>query len=68
MTSLEVVAASARAVGIDIRTEYPDAPVWTDSRNVGDFDIIMNTPLEDKVRHCRGPASVRFWTIEVSQN
>ena len=34
MTSLEVVAASARAVGIDIRTEYPDAPVWTDSRNV----------------------------------
>ncbi|NMB13214.1 MAG: ABC transporter substrate-binding protein [Firmicutes bacterium] len=44
MTSLEVVATSARAVGIDIRTEYPDAPVWTDRLQNGDFDIIMNTP------------------------
>jgi peptide/nickel transport system substrate-binding protein len=44
MTSLEVVAESARAVGIDIRTQYPDAPVWTDHRNTGNFDLLMNTP------------------------
>ncbi|NLK07351.1 MAG: ABC transporter substrate-binding protein [Firmicutes bacterium] len=44
MTSLEVVAASARAVGIDIRTEFPDAPVWTDHLQAGDFDLTMNTP------------------------
>ncbi len=44
MTSLEVVAESARAVGIDIRTEYPDAPVWVDRRNTGNFDLLMNTP------------------------
>ena len=44
MTSLEVVAASAREVGIDIRTEYPDAPVWTEHHQSGDFDIIMYTP------------------------
>ncbi|HHY99116.1 MAG TPA: ABC transporter substrate-binding protein, partial [Firmicutes bacterium] len=44
MTSLEVVAASARKVGIEIRTQYPDAPVWTDHRNTGNFDLLMNTP------------------------
>jgi peptide/nickel transport system substrate-binding protein len=44
MTSLEVVAESARAVGIDIRTQYPDAPVWNDHRNTGNFDLLMNTP------------------------
>ena len=44
MTSLEVVAESARAVGIDVRTQYPDAPVWTDHRNTGNFDLLMNTP------------------------
>ncbi len=44
MTSLEVVAASAREVGIDIRTEYPDAPVWTEHHQSGNFDIIMYTP------------------------
>jgi len=44
MTSLEVVAESARAVGIDIRTQYPDAPVWNDHRNTGNFDLLMDTP------------------------
>jgi len=44
MTSLEVVAESAKAVGIEIRTQYPDAPVWVDHRNSGNFDLLMNTP------------------------
>jgi len=44
MTSLEVVAESAKAVGIDIRTQYPDQPVWIDHRNTGNFDFLMNTP------------------------
>ncbi len=44
MTALEVVAQSARAVGIDVRTQYPEAPVWTDHRNTGNFDLLLNTP------------------------
>ncbi|HEX6972021.1 MAG TPA: ABC transporter substrate-binding protein [Limnochordia bacterium] len=44
MTALEVVAQSARAVGIDIRTEYPEQPIWNDHRNTGRFDLLLNTP------------------------
>ncbi|MEO0278183.1 MAG: ABC transporter substrate-binding protein [candidate division WOR-3 bacterium] len=44
MTSLEIVAESARAVGIDIRTQFPDAPVAYDHRMTGNFDLVMWTP------------------------
>ncbi len=44
MTSLEVVSSSARAVGIDVVTKFPDQPVWAEHRDSGDFDILMNTP------------------------
>lgn len=44
MTALEIVAQSARAVGIDVKTEFPEQPVWLDHRNTGNFDLLLNTP------------------------
>lgn len=44
MTALEIVAESARAVGIDVRTEFPEQPVWNDRLQTGNFDMILNTP------------------------
>ncbi|NLV90812.1 MAG: ABC transporter substrate-binding protein [Firmicutes bacterium] len=44
MTSLQVVASSARAVGIDVVTEFPEQPVWVDHRDSGNFDLLMDTP------------------------
>jgi peptide/nickel transport system substrate-binding protein len=42
--SLEIVAQSAKAVGIDIKTKFPESPVWTNDEQNGKFDIIMDTP------------------------
>lgn len=42
--ALEIVAQSAKAIGIEIRTKFPEAPVWTNDLQTGKFDIIMNTP------------------------
>ncbi|PMC36697.1 ABC transporter substrate-binding protein [Bacillus sp. UMB0899] len=42
--SLEIVAQNAKAIGIEIRTNFPEAPVWTNNRQTGKFDIIMDTP------------------------
>lgn len=42
--ALEIVAQSAKAIGIEIRTNFPEAPVWTNDLQTGKFDIIMNTP------------------------
>ncbi|MEJ9220059.1 ABC transporter substrate-binding protein [Paenibacillus glucanolyticus] len=42
--SLEIVAQNAKAIGIEIRTKFPEAPVWTNDLQTGKFDIIMNTP------------------------
>ncbi len=44
MTSLELASANARAVGIDVVTKFPDSPVWSEHRDCGDFDLLMNTP------------------------
>lgn len=39
--SLEIVAQSAKKIGIEIRTKFPEFPVWfTDVKN-GSFDIAM---------------------------
>jgi len=43
MTAVELAAQNATEVGIDITTEYPEAPVATSRRNVGDFDLIIWT-------------------------
>ena len=44
MSTLNIVQQNLRAVGIDVRTEFPDAPVWTDRVQRGDFDIAMQNP------------------------
>lgn len=48
MTSLEVVAQSCRAIGIDVQTKFPDQPVWADHRDSGNFDLLMNTPAGEQ--------------------
>ena len=42
--SLEVVAQSCRAIGMDVTTYFPEAPVWEQDRNNCSFDIIMDSP------------------------
>ncbi|HOQ68189.1 MAG TPA: ABC transporter substrate-binding protein, partial [Candidatus Atribacteria bacterium] len=44
--ALEILAQSAKAVGIDIETSFPDAPVATDKRQTGNFDMTMHTPSD----------------------
>ncbi len=40
-SALEIVAQSAQAAGIDLRTEFPDAPVVTTRMKNGDFDLAL---------------------------
>jgi len=42
--ALEVVAQSAKAVGIEIVVDFPDWGPYFNSMTTGEFDIIMNTP------------------------
>jgi peptide/nickel transport system substrate-binding protein len=43
--SLEIVAQSCNALGMDIQTYFPDSQIWQNDRNNGTFDILMyNTP------------------------
>jgi peptide/nickel transport system substrate-binding protein len=42
--SLEIVMQSAKKVGIELRTKFPEQPVWNNDMQTGGFDIIMNTP------------------------
>ncbi|MGI6566547.1 MAG: ABC transporter substrate-binding protein [Limnochordia bacterium] len=44
MVSLEIVAQCAQRIGLDIRTEFPEAPVRYDRMLHGSFDMTMNTP------------------------
>lgn len=41
MTALEIMAQSARAVGIELRTEFPQEPVVTSNLQYGNFDMGM---------------------------
>lgn len=42
--SLEIVMENAQAIGIELQTYFPDAPVWENDRQTGNFDIIMHNP------------------------
>jgi peptide/nickel transport system substrate-binding protein len=42
-TACEIVAKSAKEVGIDISTEFPQAPTAISRWQNGDFDLCMNT-------------------------
>lgn len=41
--SLDIVASGAKAIGIDISTKFPDAPVWSSSMQSGNYDMVMNS-------------------------
>ncbi|HZJ83324.1 MAG TPA: ABC transporter substrate-binding protein, partial [Clostridia bacterium] len=41
--ALEMVAAAGQEIGLDITTYFPEATVWTEDMQTGNFDIIMNT-------------------------
>ena len=41
MAALEVVSQSARQVGIEVRTEFPEAPVVTANVQRGNFDLAL---------------------------
>ena len=41
--ALEIVASSAQAVGIDIRTNFPEQSVWQTNQQNGNFDLTMNS-------------------------
>lgn len=42
-SSLAIVADSAKKIGIEIETYFPEASVWTDDYSTGNFDIMMNS-------------------------
>jgi peptide/nickel transport system substrate-binding protein len=41
--ALEIVASSAQAVGIDLRTNFPEQSVWQTNMQNGNFQLAMNT-------------------------
>ena len=41
--ALEIVASSAQAVGIDIKTNFPEQSVWQTNMQNSNFDLSMNT-------------------------
>ncbi|MFS8654979.1 MAG: ABC transporter substrate-binding protein, partial [Limnochordia bacterium] len=41
MAALEVVSQSARRVGIEVRTEFPQAPVVTTNVQTGNFNLVL---------------------------
>ena len=42
--SMELVADAGQHIGIKIETYFPEAAVWTEDIQTGNFDIIMNSP------------------------
>jgi peptide/nickel transport system substrate-binding protein len=43
--SLEIVVQSAKKIGVELRTKFPEQPVWNTDTRTGNFDITMfNTP------------------------
>lgn len=44
--SLEIVMQNCKKVGIELRTKFPEEPVYVNDRNTGKFDIVMSTPAD----------------------
>jgi peptide/nickel transport system substrate-binding protein len=42
ITSLQLIADSAKSIGIDAKVETPNADAWTENLNVGDFDAALH--------------------------
>lgn len=43
-SALQIVSQSARKVGIDLQTYFPEAQIWTTDYLSGNFDIVMASP------------------------
>ena len=41
----EIVSESAKAIGVEIRTNFPEFPVWLNDRGVGNFDLLLSMPF-----------------------
>ncbi|QDP98616.1 ABC transporter substrate-binding protein [Microlunatus elymi] len=42
-TSCEIISKNLKAVGIDVKTNFPQAPTWTTAMQNGNFDLVHNT-------------------------
>ncbi len=42
--AIEIVTENAAEIGIELRSHFPDTPVWEDDLQTGSFDIIMDNP------------------------
>jgi len=42
--SLEILCESAAKIGLNIVTYFPESSVWGNDRDMGTFDILMNSP------------------------
>lgn len=42
--TLEIVMQNAKKAGIELRTKFPEEPVYYNDRDTGSFDIVMTTP------------------------
>jgi len=42
--SLEILCESAKKIGLNIVTYFPESSVWTEDNQTGNFDILMNSP------------------------
>ncbi len=45
MVALQIVAENARDVGINVVAEFPEAPVWEERMQYGDFDFALEQPF-----------------------
>ncbi|HMB01017.1 MAG TPA: ABC transporter substrate-binding protein [Spirochaetota bacterium] len=51
--ALEIVMLSCRKIGIEMRTKFPEQPVWWNDLATGNFDLIMN--------NCPNPSISQPW-------
>ncbi|SHK31762.1 ABC transporter substrate-binding protein [Paramaledivibacter caminithermalis] len=44
--TLEIIQQSAKKIGIELETYFPEDTVYENDRNTGNFDIVMSTPAD----------------------
>ncbi len=70
MASLEIVASSAKNIGIDIQTYFPDTNTFYNDITTGAFEICMNSPSGSSVTNpwgrCMQFLSSQYADLEVN--
>ena len=70
MASLEIVASSAKNIGIDIQTHFPDTNTFYNDITTGAFEICMNSPSGSSVTNpwgrCMQFLSSQYADLEVN--